>query len=52
MLENKTLTEPMLELLSAVVKGRLNVIISGGTGAGKNDGSQCPFRLHPNSSAS
>ena len=25
----------MLELLSAVVKGRLNVIISGGTGAGK-----------------
>jgi pilus assembly protein CpaF len=35
MLDNKTLTEPMLELLSAVVKGRLNVIISGGTGAGK-----------------
>src|ERR1700732_3051506 len=34
MLDNKTLTEPMLELLSAVVKGRLNVIISGGTGAG------------------
>src|ERR1700731_4561862 len=35
MLDNKTLTEPMLELLSAVVKGRLNLIISGGTGAGK-----------------
>src|SRR3982074_3819699 len=35
MLDNKPLTEPMLELLSAVVKGRLNVIISGGTGAGK-----------------
>ena len=35
MLENKTLTEPMLELLSAIVKGRLNVINSGGTGAGK-----------------
>src|SRR6202140_1320198 len=35
MLDNKTLTKPMLELLSAVVKGRLNVIISGGTGAGK-----------------
>src|ERR1700678_368028 len=35
MLDNKTLTDPMLELLSAVVKGRLNVIISGGTGAGK-----------------
>src|SRR6202047_2995071 len=35
MLDNKSLTEPMLELLSAMVKGRLNVIISGGTGAGK-----------------
>jgi pilus assembly protein CpaF len=29
------MTEPMLELLSATVKGRLNVLISGGTGAGK-----------------
>src|ERR1700678_371250 len=35
MLDNKTLTEPMLELLSAMVKGPLNLIISGGTGAGK-----------------
>jgi pilus assembly protein CpaF len=35
MLDNKTLSEPMLELLSAMVKGRLNLIISGGTGAGK-----------------
>src|SRR5499427_6638184 len=35
MIENKTLTEPMLELLSAMVKGRLNLIVSGGTGAGK-----------------
>jgi pilus assembly protein CpaF len=35
MLENKTLTEPMLELLSATVKGRLNLLVSGGTGAGK-----------------
>jgi pilus assembly protein CpaF len=35
MIENKTLTEPMLELLSAMVKGRLNILISGGTGAGK-----------------
>src|SRR6202050_5477176 len=35
MLDNKTLTEPMLELLSAMVKGRLNLIISGGTAAGK-----------------
>jgi len=35
MLDNKTLSEPMLELLSAIVKGRLNLLISGGTGAGK-----------------
>ena len=35
MIENKSLTEPMLELLSAIVKGRLNILISGGTGAGK-----------------
>ncbi len=27
--------EPMLQVLKAVVKGRLNVLISGGTGAGK-----------------
>src|SRR5712672_2326872 len=35
LLKNKTLTEPMLELLSSMVKGRLNLLISGGTGAGK-----------------
>jgi pilus assembly protein CpaF len=35
MIENQTLTESMLELLSALVKGRLNLIVSGGTGAGK-----------------
>src|SRR5262252_747220 len=35
MIENKTLTEQMLELLSSMVKGRLNLLISGGTGAGK-----------------
>jgi len=35
MVENKTLTEPMLEFLSTMVKGRLNILISGGTGAGK-----------------
>src|ERR1700752_3508553 len=34
-IENKSLTEPMLELLSSLVKGRLNMLISGGTGAGK-----------------
>jgi pilus assembly protein CpaF len=35
MLENQTLTESMLELLSSMVKGRLNILVSGGTGAGK-----------------
>jgi pilus assembly protein CpaF len=35
MIENKTLMESMLELLSAMVKGRLNLLVSGGTGAGK-----------------
>jgi pilus assembly protein CpaF len=35
LLENKSITEPMLELLAAMVKGRLNLLISGGTGAGK-----------------
>src|ERR1700684_1645122 len=35
MLDNKSLTEPMLELLSVMVKGKLNMLISGGTGAGK-----------------
>jgi pilus assembly protein CpaF len=35
MIENKTLSESMLEFLSAMVKGRLNLLISGGTGAGK-----------------
>jgi pilus assembly protein CpaF len=35
MLENRTLTEPMLEVLSNMVKGRINILISGGTGAGK-----------------
>jgi pilus assembly protein CpaF len=35
MIENQTLTESMLELLSGMVKGRLNILVSGGTGAGK-----------------
>jgi pilus assembly protein CpaF len=32
---NKTLTPAMLELLQGCVKARLNILISGGTGAGK-----------------
>jgi pilus assembly protein CpaF len=32
---NGTLTKPMMDLLEACVKGKLNVMVSGGTGAGK-----------------
>ncbi len=35
LVENGTLTQAMLEVLQGVVKGRQNVLISGGTGAGK-----------------
>src|SRR5215469_7867060 len=35
LLANQTMTEPMLHLLRAAVASRLNVVISGGTGAGK-----------------
>src|SRR6185369_8443569 len=35
LMSNNSLTEPMLELMSSMVKGKLNILISGGTGAGK-----------------
>jgi pilus assembly protein CpaF len=35
MVDRLTLTEPMLEFLKAAVSCRLNIIVSGGTGAGK-----------------
>jgi pilus assembly protein CpaF len=35
LLANLTLTPPMLELIKGAVKARLNIVISGGTGAGK-----------------
>src|SRR5450432_1126097 len=35
LIENDTLTQPMLDLLRGCVKARLNILISGGTGAGK-----------------
>jgi pilus assembly protein CpaF len=35
LLDNKTFSEPMLELLRTMVAGRLNILVSGGTGAGK-----------------
>ena len=35
LLRLETITPPMLELLSGIVRARLNVLISGGTGSGK-----------------
>jgi pilus assembly protein CpaF len=35
LIANKSVSEPMLELLKIMVKGKLNILISGGTGAGK-----------------
>ena len=35
LLRTDSLTQPMLDLLQAIVKSRLNILISGGTGAGK-----------------
>src|SRR5262249_13970537 len=35
LLAKLSLTDPMLDLLKAMVRGRLNIVISGGTGAGK-----------------
>jgi pilus assembly protein CpaF len=35
LIANHTMTPPMLELLQGCVKARLNILISGGTGAGK-----------------
>src|SRR4029434_2589406 len=34
-LNNGTLIKPMIDLLEACVKGKLNIMVSGGTGAGK-----------------
>ena len=35
LLQNKALTQPMLDVLRAAVQARLNIVISGGTGSGK-----------------
>ncbi|MFN0087942.1 MAG: CpaF family protein [Blastocatellia bacterium] len=41
LLELKALTPPLVQLLEACVKSRLNVLISGGTGAGKTTLMNC-----------
>ena len=35
LVRNKSLTQPMLQMLESCVKARLNIIVSGGTGSGK-----------------
>ena len=35
MVKNGTMTETMLDLLKSAVKGKLNILVSGGTGSGK-----------------
>jgi pilus assembly protein CpaF len=35
LIRRQTLTQPMLDFLQAAIAGRLNVVVSGGTGAGK-----------------
>ncbi|MFP5226611.1 MAG: CpaF family protein [Acidobacteriota bacterium] len=35
LIQNKALTNPMLDMLRAAVQARMNIIIAGGTGAGK-----------------
>jgi pilus assembly protein CpaF len=35
LVQNKALTNPMLDMLRAAVQARLNIVISGGTGSGK-----------------
>jgi pilus assembly protein CpaF len=35
LIRNNSLTQPMIELMQGCVKARLNILISGGTGAGK-----------------
>ena len=42
-----TLTPEMAEVLKGLVRARLNVLISGGTGSGENDTAQRPFPFYP-----
>ena len=46
LVRHHTLTEPMLELLAACVKARLNIVVSGGTGTGQNYAAERALRLH------
>src|SRR5207248_2895702 len=47
LLRNQTLTQPMMMFLAACVEGRLNIVISGGTGSGKTTFLNCLSRFIP-----
>jgi len=47
LLQNETLTTSIMEFLAACVAGRLNIVISGGTGSGKTTFLNCLSRFIP-----
>ena len=47
MLQNRTLTENVMQFLHACVEARLNIVISGGTGSGKTTFLNCLSRFVP-----
>ena len=46
LLANRALTPQMLDVLQSAVQARLNIVVSGGTGAGKTTLAQCALRIH------
>ena len=47
MLVNKTMSPSMMEFLRACVQGRMNIVVSGGTGSGKTTFLNCLSRFIP-----
>ena len=46
LLDNESIVPEMVTFLSACVEGRLNILISGGTGSGKTTLAEHPVRVH------
>ena len=47
LLQNRTMTQPVMTFLTACVEARLNIVISGGTGSGKTTFLNCLSRFIP-----
>jgi len=47
LLQNRTVTQPVMTFLDACVQARLNIVISGGTGSGKTTFLNCLSRFIP-----